>query len=177
MRILGRLFACLIAALAIPASAAAQTIHFNELSRHLKVGDAIVITDAEGRHGEGKVADLTASAITLQTADTRKFVFQEHSVRNIRKVDSKWDGALIGFFAGALPGSKLTQFSCAEFNTCGRATTFGILIFGGLGMAIGAAIDESIKKTLYISPQSGKGLTVLPIIGGGSRGAMISLRF
>jgi hypothetical protein len=177
MRMVGSFLLCLVAVLAIAASAAAQTVQFKELPRHLKVGDAIVITDAEGRRGEGKVTDLTASTITLQMADSRKFVFPERSVRNILKVDSKWDGALIGFLAGAVPGSRVTQFSCGEFNTCDRQALFGVLIFGGLGMAIGAGIDESKRKVLYLSPQSGKGLTVSPIIGGGSRGALISLRF
>ena len=176
MRILGR-FVGLIAVIAIPASAAAQTVQFKELSLHIKVGDSVVVTDIEGRQGEGKVTDLTASTLTLRTDDARTFVLQERSVRRIVRVDSKWDGALIGFFAGALPGSKLTQFSCAEFNTCGRASAFGALIFGGLGMAIGAGIDEGRKKALYISPQGGKGLTVMPIAAGDRRGVMVSLRF
>ena len=167
----------LIVALA-PEHALAQTVQFAELSGHIKLGDSIAVTGGDGRRTKGRVTELTPSTLTL-ISETVTTTFDERTVRKIARIDSRWNGALMGFAAGAVPGARLAQFSCGEgpVGTCGRAGWAGALVFGGIGAAIGAGVDGLINKAVYVQRQRSARLTFSPVASTGWRGARVSIRF
>ena len=175
-----RLRTCLawLAALLVwgSAPAAAQTQTFATLDQRLKSGDVVLLTDLEGRTGKVKIISLTSSSMTINLGDTTEVV-NEGRIRKLVRIDSKWDGVLIGLVAGAVPGSRVLRFSCAEFNTCGRGVVLGAVIFGAIGAGIGGAIDDKLTRTVYISPQKRATFTMTPIVSPRRQGATVSIRF
>jgi hypothetical protein len=166
----------------VPNAASAQTVarSFDELQRTLKVGQTVFVTDESGRQTKGEVADVSASSLVVLTPDTRTFV--EGAVREIRRTDRWWKGALIGLGVGAIPGAAAGLAGCAQYNrpACVTDPIVGALVLGGIGAAIGAVIDASVNKVgklLYASPRQTPGVTLSPLLGNDRRGVLLSVRF
>ena len=152
-------FTIVISGLAAP-PAAGQTQH-RDPSSAVRAGDRVIIT-ANNTRIPGRVTAVSASIITLaakaslfEGADPRAGTIglsvPVNRIEQIQRADSLWNGFLLGFAAGAVPGAIVGQVSCGEgpTGTCARGATIGIMLFGGLGGAIGAGIDEALKKTIY----------------------------
>ena len=140
--------------------AAGQTQH-SDPSSTVRPGDRVIVT-ANNTRIPGRVTAVSASIITLAAraslfegtdprAGTIALSVPVNRIERIQRADSLWNGFLIGFAAGAVPGAIVGQVSCGEgpAGTCARGATIGIMLFGGLGGAIGAGIDETLKKTIY----------------------------
>lgn len=173
--------ATLMLLLFLPGGARAQNASssFGDLPGLIKTDDAVLITESDGHRIKGKVVNLTPSSVTLLVDGVETRAFQEPSIRKIARVDSRWNGALIGIAAGAIPGSRIAQFSCGEgpSGTCERAAVAGALLFGGIGAAIGAGIDGLINKVVYISRQQPASLAVSPVIGRNRQGVLVAVGF
>lgn len=153
-----RLGGLVLAVALVPNAASAQTVvrSFDELQRTLKVGQTVFVTDESGRQTQGKVADISASALVILTPEARTFV--EGAVTQIRRTDRLWKGALIGLGVGAIPGATAGLAGCAQYNSpaCVTGPILGALVLGGIGAAIGVGIDavvNKVGKVLYVSPQ------------------------
>ena len=140
--------------------AAGQTQH-SDPSSTVRAGDRVIIT-ANNTRIPGLVTAVSTSAVTLTVkaslfegtdprAGTIALSVPVNRIESIQRADSLWNGFLIGFAAGAVPGAIVGQVSCGEgpTGTCARGATIGIMLFGGLGGVIGAGIDETLKKTIY----------------------------
>lgn len=172
--------AALVFLLCLPGGARAQNPGaFAELTGQIKVNDTVWVTESDGDRMKGKVVVLTLSSLTLLVENVGARAFPEISVGKIARVDSRWNGAAIGFAAGAIPGSRIAQFSCGEgpSGTCERAALVGAFLFGGIGAAIGAGIDGLINKTVYISGRQTASLTISPVIGASRKGVLVSIGF
>jgi hypothetical protein len=166
-----RLSCCIVATLALlPCAAQAQTpAHsFEELQHSVRIGQHVVVTADNGRKTTGTVRDVSPSSITVGTS-----VFPESAVRELRRADRLWNGALIG----AAIGTGLATWDYAvDPSEPGNAVIFTVAI--GLGSAIGAAIDGFAKgKVLYRSPLQKVAVAVVPLVGKGKRGALVAVRF
>ena len=97
--------------LGVPSAATAQApvSSFGQLASRLQPGDTVYVTDAAGTEHTGKLADLSASSLTLQR-DGAPRSFAAEDVRAIRwqQPDSMLNGMLIGLTAGAAGGAIFT---------------------------------------------------------------------
>ena len=181
-----RSFAGLAAAVALfPTSVGAQTVaqSFDELQGTVKVGQIVFVTDESGRLTKGKVADLSASSLTVLAPEKR--TFGESTVTRINRADGVWNGALIGLGVGAIPGAWLGTVYCDECQNRTGPVLIGVLLFGGIGAAIGGGFDVlfgKVGRLVYTSRrlplQSQRtGVIVSPLIGKDRRGVLLSVRF
>ena len=92
------------------------------------------------------------------------------------RVDSVWNGALIGYAAGF----GLGVASCHAYK--GECEPF-FLVAGRtlVGGAIGGTIDAAIRKTVYLNGRLGASdrvsLSVSPLLGTGTTGAQLKLQY
>jgi hypothetical protein len=166
----------------VGAQAVAQT--FDELQGMLKVGQTVYVMDETGRQTKGKVAGVSASALTMLVPEKRTFT--EGTVTRINRADAVWNGALIGLGVGAIPGAWLGTVYCDECQHRTGPVLTGVLLFGGIGVAIGAGIDALVGKVgrlAYTSrqppapSQQRTGVFVSPVIGKDRQSVLVSVRF
>ena len=152
-----RSFGGLVAAVALfPTSVGAQTVaqSFGELQGMLKVDQTVFVTDETGRLTKGKVTDLSASSLTVLAPEKR--TFGESTVTRINRADGVWNGALIGLGVGTIPGAWLGTVYCDECQNRTGPVLIGVLLFGGIGAAMGTGIDVLVGKVgrlVYASRQ------------------------
>jgi hypothetical protein len=174
-----------LSGLAIPASALAQepAASFADLSRWVRIGDQVVLTDAGGRKVAGRIADLQPDRIRLATAAALRD-FPEPEVRTItrREPDSLRNGALIGAGVGA--GLFLTAVAasggCEGEPNCGGIAVVGTLIYLGVGAGIGAGIDALVpgrQAVIFRAPGGRASIGISPRIRFRGQGIVLSVAF
>ena len=95
--------------------------------------------------------------------------------RTVRQSDPLWNGALIG--AGvAIAGGLLLCTTTEPWENC-RDDVGPMLRIGAVGAAIGAGIDALIRKRTTIAGPGSSELYAAPIIGRGTGGMRMSVRF
>ena len=189
--------------IAMPSLSAAQappetpTAAFDELPLLLKLGDRITVTDDTGRELQGELIDLSPSALSvlvderhdLQETDSAgktrcpngwrciahtRYDLQETEITGItqRHPDSLKNGALVGFGTGAALISVL-MVSVGIFNPA------GLLVTGGIGASIGAAMDRGLvgSRVVYAARGSSRRVSVAPLISRDRTGVAVSLGF
>jgi len=189
-RILWCVSACVAALLLCPTSSKAQSpaATFDELGLALQTGNQVVVTDSNGRRTRGKLVSVTTSSLDLMTERPRFLIFREHShqsftdtvVTTVTRIDSRREGALIGFAAGFVPVLLIPCESEVGGGSCGLAKTIWGLGFGSAGSAIGSLIDGGINKIVYQAGTASVGrptISLSPLIGGKIKGASLSLGF
>jgi len=181
MRMLNRrAWRTLAAFVILPSSlATAQPVSnsFEALSKLLKTGQIVVVTDATGQQTKGVVADLSPSSLVVSAPEARTFA--ESTVIEIRGPDTLRSGALTGLGFGAGAGYAMVMAMCADGPDCGPVVHV-IGISAGIGAAIGAGIDALMKnrgRVLYRSRQQTLSLTISPLAGRDRQGVLASVRF
>jgi hypothetical protein len=152
---------------------------FDQLGTRLKIGDTVWVTDVAGGEHKGKLANVSASALTLRS-DGAPRDFAAENVRAIRwrQPDSVLNGTLIGLAAGAAGGAIFTAaITENEPGVAWRAA----LVYGGFGAGIGALIDglRPGKKVLVYGtpPASSARLSVVPVVTARAKGAVLLVSF
>jgi hypothetical protein len=125
------------------AAAPAQAFAQDDFSRlALKPGQVIFVTDSTDTIVSGVASQASASELTV---DGRRFT--PATVLKIeRKGDSVWNGAAIGFAAGAASGLTIGAEACAD------SSKWRCVVGGGVTLgAIGALIDwaRTGRTTIY----------------------------
>ncbi len=179
MRSLNTVFVGLCLA-AMPSAAVAQGIakNLDELRLLVRAGETVSVTDVSRNETSGKILSLSASAITLEV-DGRPREFKEAEVSRItqRRGDPLGNGALWGLAAGAgLIG--LSMLPTLEEGDGGIAVLV-IAVFGGIGAAIGVGIDSRItrRQVIFEPPAGATAVSVVPLMTGGRKGAVIRIAF
>jgi hypothetical protein len=187
-RILWHITACVTALTLFPTSSRAQSpaTTFDELRLVVKDGNDVVVTDSNGRRTRGRVATVGASSLDLAVEKPRFLILREHShqgftdsaVRTVTRIDSRREGAFIGFLAGFV-SVVVAGCNSGDALECDYARILGGPIFGGLGAAIGMLIDGSINEVVYrsdarVGPVT---ITLSPALTTKSAGASLNLRF
>ena len=159
------------------------------IRRRVAEGQQVRITDDEGREWRGRIQVLARDTLTLVLKDRQqRDVPYGNIIRIDRPHDSLANGALIGFAAGAGLGlfavisEENAECQPGGFFSCGDPTAGAYvvapLILGGLGSAVGVAIDALIRRDPNLYRRSGEGrVTLAPAIRHGVRGFSMSVRW
>jgi len=182
------------AALGLPALASAQdpVASFTQVGDRLKPGDAVWVTDAQGREVKGEIGALEPGAITVRGRGGRTFSGSDVRQVTLRRGDSLANGATIGMAIGALAGLGAGIAACAAYpgddplrgDACLMA--IGLLWMPGMGAGalVGVGIDALIPGTqlvVYRAPGARDGasarLSVAPVITPRAKGAAVAFSF
>jgi hypothetical protein len=179
--------AAAIVILLLPALALSQepVRSFDQLDTRLRVGDRIILTDAQGRDYEGKVLAISPSALTLRDSNGQQ-VKTASEVRLIqeRQRDSLKNGALIGLACGlAVAGTAAADCAGGECELSPSAV-FAIAggLYGGIGAAIGTGIDALIPgkaRVVYRAPEGSQAARVVlsPVVTSRIKGIALRVTF
>lgn len=166
----------------IAASAEAQQLagSFDQLRVLVKLGDTLTITDGTGQRMRGRLTQLSASSLVLDVSGALR-QFQESDVNTIEKrgSDSLKNGALIGMAVGGGIAGIGIAASVNSSDADAGMFVFGALVYAGIGAAIGTGIDALIEGRRVIYARSNSTRTTLnisPILHGGGRGVLMSVR-
>jgi len=157
---------------------------FSDMSRHLKAGQIVEVTDHTGQKTTGKVAEVSPTSLVILTRErVRDSAGTEHdawtgkqthvpsAVRRVRRPGPVWDGALKGFgIALVVP----LIVSASGVDTGADA----FLTFGAMGAGIGLGIDALVgPATVYELSQPVRSVVFRPLFGKSRGGVMAVLRF
>jgi hypothetical protein len=178
---------CATALMLCPTSSGAQTpaASFHELRAIVKDGDQVLLTDSNGRLTRGRLITIAPSSLGLMVEEprflflTRRMpqTFSDSDVTTVARIDSRWNGALIGFAVGFRPGWPLP---CDSGLYCELGTAFVAPALGVLGAVSGFVLDGTINQTVYrgTSPASGGAtLSLSPVLTRRSTGALLNIEF
>ena len=174
------LFATLILLLSGPlaaASADAQTLpaqSFEELRTTLRVGNKLIIRDADGRTTKGRLSVLTGAQIEVESRRwfrSRKRTFSESAVRRVQIEDGVWKGALLGLAIGG----AFTGVVCSVDDE-GYGCFYALLLAPTFGAGLGSAVDGFINRSVYETPRPAR-TTLSPVVGPGRLGLAARVRF
>ena len=133
------------------AIAQAPVDSFAELPQVVQKGNTVFVQDDNGERTKGKISELSATSIQLMTGGfrNRTLTFPAERVARVSKVDSKWNGFVIGIIAGAVPGLVLGHgfknwCENESGSHCNNAYAYTGGVFGLVGGWIGSAIDGKI---------------------------------
>ncbi len=170
---------CLFLGAAAGAHAQAVARSFDELRLKVAPGDAIYVTDADGREQRARIVDLSPSAIVVDAARGHR-TFTERDVQRIRKrtPDSLWTGGLIGAAVGAAFGAAVVRFSAEchyRSTSCVAPVISSTLMAAGIGIGIDALIQG--RKVIYEGAERrSPRLSVMPVVGPGKAAAVVVIR-
>ena len=179
---------CAMHATAQQANGQTTAQSFGELQSTVVVGEAVAVRDDTGRVVKGKVVSLQGDQLVIarprswfRAAEERTFTQQ--TVSTIERVDSIWNGALIGVAvgigaAGALTAACINNDSCAA-NADSAAYLFvpTAIGFGFGGMSIGAGIDSLVRRPVFQRQPSAARISMLPVLGTERFGFATFIRF
>ena len=168
-----------LAVIAVTASLAeAQRVTFDRLALRLNQGDTVTVTDSDGRRLRGRIVDLSASTLALQTDGLRRELNRgDISAIQRRERDSLGNGAAIGFASGV-------AIIVGLFAHHGGLDHAGIVffyssLFGAAGAGIGAGLDALHEESpvIYRTAPSNRRLAVSPVVSPERQGVSVSLGF
>ena len=150
----------------------------------MKQGQRVSITNEQGREFDGRIDNVTTEGLTIRTGDGRADVPFAEIVRLDQPKDTLWNGARIGFVVGA--GVALLGVVVEDSRSCGSCHPemavpvggyffAGAVIAGGLGAAVGAGVDALIRRDPNIYQRAGTRISVSPVFGRGSGGAVMGV--
>lgn len=158
----GVLILALIAACAHPATAQTTVDTFGELAQVLKPGNTVFVQDEKGERTKGKISELSDASIQLMTGGfrNRTLTLPADRVMRVSKVDSKWNGFVIGVIAGMVPGLVLgygfkNWCENESGSHCNNAYAYTGGVFGLAGGWIGSAIDGTIDGQTLVFRRPG----------------------
>jgi len=179
-----RLLIMLVAmALASAAPVRAQQVatSFGELQGLVEAGETIYVTDTRGVTTKGKLVGLFASSLEVGVGgDGFPLRLAERDVNNVvaERVDSLWNGPLIGLASGAVPGLLIELAGRTEYEKFSGRAAVGL---GAIGLIAGLLIDvlNGEKVTVYVHPAEARSSTVrvLPLLSNSGAGVQMSVGF
>ena len=111
--------------------------------------------------------------------DVRRFAESEVTRIRQKRRDSLLNGALFGGLVGGAVG-LMGENACGNDFGCSSAKGASLALGLGLGIGGGVGVDALIvrERTIYDRrPTRGASLGVAPLVGRGTQGAVVSLRF
>ena len=163
-----------VATLTLPAMLSAQALDTTRLT----AGQDVVVQAANGNALRGRVLDVSAASLTLRPSDGPDRTFAVDTIQRINRRDSTVEGFFIGLGAGVATAWAVRQQMCPNDPECGAIVSvyLGLPITAG-GAALGALIDHLHQPLLFDAGESRRQVSVAPIVGRRTAGAMLSLAF
>jgi len=168
---------------AAPARAQDVATTLGELGRLVQPGESIVVTDAKGVTTKGRLARLSASSLEMRVNGddaSPSLRFAEADVNNVvvRRSDPIWNGPLIGFLAGAIPGLLIELAGRTQYEKFSGGAAVGL---GGTGLLSGLLIDVLNRDTeivfLHRSQARASTVRVVPLLSRSSASLKLSVGF
>jgi len=163
---------------------------FDRLNTRLKVGDAICVTDAQGREITGKVRSFAPDALTL-SGDPGSIPADRVRLITQRRGSRMGTGALLGSvpFAvfGGLLGAAAGSFDTSDPHPVAVAAA-GAVLLGALGAGLGAGVGALLpgrKQVVYRAPGAGGAthdgtgarLSIAPVMTPRAKGVAVRVSF
>ena len=168
----------------LPAVVAAQepVKSFDQLNTRLKVGDAVWVTDAQGREIKGRVTSFAPNAMGVDANGAQVLRADEVRVVWNRRHDSLVNGALIGLGVGFGTGAGLALAGCSDADCTWGEATLVALIFAGAGAGIGVGVDALIpgRRQVVFRASGGSSsarLSLAPLITPRTKGVAVAFSF
>ena len=137
------------------------------MSERLRVGDAVVVTTAEGAQVTGRFLKVSPTGITLHVKDVQQQVAANQVSRVTLRRNGVLLGALIGVGIGVPFGLALRSYTHNEAGNETWALAFPILVGLGTGVAIDAfmvrprtVFDGGVLVSSSARPVASMGLSV-----------------
>jgi len=164
--------ALLVAILAAPSLASGQAAG-DRLPSDVTPGSTVSVVEDDGRKIEGRVREISERGLVLSRQGTTEEIRLDRIVR-IDKPDGVKNGALVGLGVGLALGvfTVAMQPEGSQPQWVFAGLLYNGVAFTLLGTGIDAMVDT--RRTLYERgrrPQA----RVAPVVGRGTRGAMLSL--
>jgi len=163
---------------------AQQVSSFEQLQLLVKPGDKIEVFGTDGKSAKGKIENLTPTSLRLAIKGSlRDYAQKDALLIKQKRSDSLANGAIIGAVAGGGLAGGIVIAYCSEegCNGDGAQITAAVLVYAGLGAAIGVGVDAIFKhwQTIYKLPEQTtlRNLSVSPLLTGGTRGAVLRVSF
>ena len=160
---------------ALPAFAWAQTLD----PARVKTGQNVVVHDDTGEAHRGRVLSVSPSSLTIQPrSGGGTETFSLESIARINHRDSTAEGFFIGLGAGFAAAWGVRQSMCPNDDECGAIVSLylGLPITAG-SAALGALIDHLHQPALFGAGEGRRRISIAPIVGRRTGGAMLSMRF
>jgi hypothetical protein len=161
---------------------AAQQAHsFEQLQVLVKPGDNIYVTDSAGNTSKGRISELTRDSLGLMVKGTRRDL-SESDIFEIKKWrhDSLKNGALIGAGTALTLTTIFVAAYCGSGGCDAGAAAGAVLVYTGVGAAIGTGIDALIpaKQSIYHNTnRTSRKVQIRPIINRFDKGVKVAFSF
>jgi hypothetical protein len=162
--------------------AAAQTVPstFKDMQILVGPGDRVTVINAAGGEINGKISELDAARLTIESASgPRSFTQDDVLVVRQRRADPISNGVLIGAAVGAGLG-LVAELSCGfgdEYCPHPGWVTLGTTLWGsGIG-ALADALHWTPTDIFRHGPGTIGSWSVAPVVGRGAAGARVALRW
>jgi len=156
-------------------SAGAQEA-FANLTRTLRPGDVLIVTDTNGGRSKGALVELTDTSILIFADGQRR----NFPMQDVERIQRRRNGIALGAIIGAATGGALFALGSAlneggveaDYN---EAVALGWTL--GLSTAIGIGIDALlvVPRTVYRRPVDG--VAVAPFISPSAAGVRVTVAF
>lgn len=162
--------------------ASAQTVpsSFKDMQILVGAGNRVTVVDSTGAATTGRISELDASRLSIQTpSGPRSFSQDDVVVVRQRRPDPLKNGLAIGAAIGAGLGLA-AEISCGGNDEyCGRPgwLTLGTTLWG---IGIGTFADALLKTPTDVfrhGPGTIGSWSVSPVVAGGGAGASVALRW
>lgn len=169
--------ACLLLALAVPASA--QELTLEDLQAAVRGGERVEATDETGRKLTGRLGDIHADGVEIIGIQTRRVPLARVTSITRGETDAIWNGLAIGTASGL--GGGLALWAASGGCDCYTAQDWFRVLgpFVAVGAAAGVAVDLAIsdRLTIYRSRTTPVRASVAPTFAKGGAGLRLSVKF
>jgi hypothetical protein len=152
----------------------------------VRVGEAVVVTSADGREVRGRLTELTPTSLAVDV-DGRIVEWRQGGwTLRQRQRDSLVNGTFIGMGVGVGIGFAMTAQAAGLYDimsgsgASAAGVVVGTLMFGALGAGIGAGIDAAWRdEVVVVGPAgpTGARLHLQPLVTRHAQGLGLSLSF
>ena len=144
---------------------------FDDLVHKIRQGQTVIVIDRHGGKTQGRVESVSAEALVVDYG--RSQTFAPADVRQVKKPDRMWDGAIKGAALGVIPA---VLFGALDCDDCVPGALAALSI--GVGAGVGFGIDALFgPKTVFRGSAQPPRLALAPIVGRDTRGVSASFRF
>ena len=136
---------------AMSVASAQPTDGAGDLSTLVGAGRTFIVVDAAGQETRGKALRFTPEQLTMMVGAAEVSFDRQ----NVTAVYERTNSVKKGVIVGLLTGPALGLASVIGGEPVDAYTAFGTLLFSGIGVAVGAAVDAMIPETRLVYQRKG----------------------
>jgi hypothetical protein len=161
-----------------PLHAQQPVTSFDELRRQVTPGETIFVTDANGSTLKGSLVQISGPSLEVRVPhEEAPRRISKRDVNNVvaERRDPVWNGMLIGFATGAVPGVLMELAQSSKFDARGPV---GLAAVGFLtGWLIDVVNKEKVTVFVHAPARQSRSVGVAPLLGKSAGGIQMSVKF